>query len=198
MPFSSITFIFLFLPISLILFYILPYRGWRNAILVLSSLVFFAWSDPKHIHVLFISILINYLWGLFISKAKDQEAEKTAKTHLWIGIVLNLLLLGFYKYTGFFLDALNAVLPVTISNNQYGLPLGISFFTFSGISYILNTCDSEKHPTYHDQDQRISMLNDWRNLLKFLTKPAGLNGQYHTIKCTPNDKVPACAMPKTG
>ena len=145
MPFSSITFIFLFLPITLIAFYVLPRKGWRNLVLVLTSLVFFAWSDPTHIHILFISILINYLWGRFISSAQTQKAEKRAKTQMWIGILLNLGLLGFYKYTGFFLDILNSILPLSIDYTQKALPLGISFFTFSGISYILDIYN-EIHP----------------------------------------------------
>ncbi len=138
MPFSSITFIFLFLPITLIAFYVLPRKGWRNLVLVLTSLVFFAWSDPTHIHILFLSIIINYLWGRFIGRAQTQNATKKAKTQMWIGILLNLGLLGFYKYTGFFLEILNTVLPVSIDYTQKALPLGISFFTFSGISYILD------------------------------------------------------------
>ncbi|MDW7753951.1 MAG: MBOAT family O-acyltransferase [Brevefilum sp.] len=145
MPFSSITFIFLFLPITLIAFYVLPRKGWRNLVLVLTSLVFFAWSDPTHIHILFLSIIINYLWGCFIGKAQAQNATKSAKTQMWIGILLNLGLLGFYKYTGFFLDILNSVLPISIDYAQKALPLGISFFTFSGISYILDIYN-EIHP----------------------------------------------------
>jgi len=146
MPFSSITFIFLFLPISLILFYIIPRKGWRNVVLVSTSLVFFAWADPTHIHVLFISILINYFWGRLIGKAMDREAEKTAKTHLGIGVLLNVLILGFYKYTGFSLEILEAVFPITISNTGPTLPLGISFFTFSGISYILDIYNEVNPP----------------------------------------------------
>lgn len=138
MPFSSITFIFLFLPITLIAFYVLPRKGWRNLVLVLTSLVFFAWSDPTHIHILFLSIIINYLWGRFIGRAQTQNATKSAKTQMWIGILLNLGLLGFYKYTGFFLDILNSGLPTSIDYTQKALPLGISFFTFSGISYLLD------------------------------------------------------------
>lgn len=137
MPFSSITFIFLFLPITILLFYILRKSSWRNFVLVTTSLVFFAWSDPTHIHVLFLSILINYLWGKWIGQAIEKKNEKSAKVHMWIGVILNLGLLGFYKYTGFFIDILDAFLPVSISTTAKALPLGISFFTFSGISYIL-------------------------------------------------------------
>ncbi|HBH11610.1 MAG TPA: hypothetical protein DDX29_00580 [Clostridiales bacterium] len=146
MPFSSITFIFLFLPITLILYYALPRKRWRNLFLVLTSLFFFIWADPTHIHVLFASILINYFWGKFIGKAQNKEAEKTARTHKWVGVGLNLLLLGFYKYTGFFLDILEAILPLSFNYSQKALPLGISFFTFSGISYILDVYNQVNPP----------------------------------------------------
>jgi len=146
MPFSSITFIFIFLPIVLILFYILPRKGWRNLVLALSSFGFFAWADPTHIHVLLVSIILNYALGILLGKTQDNEKEKAAKTHMWIGVILNLLLLGFYKYTGFFLDTIEAILPVTINYTKRALPLGISFFTFSGISYILDIYNEVNRP----------------------------------------------------
>jgi len=146
MPFSSITFIFLFLPITLILYYVLPRKAWRNLLLALASFGFFAWADPTHIHVLFASILINYFWGIFVGKAWLKKAEKTARTHMWVGVGLNLLLLGFYKYTGFFLDILETVFPISIDYTQKALPLGVSFFTFSGISYILDVYNQDHSP----------------------------------------------------
>jgi alginate O-acetyltransferase complex protein AlgI len=145
-PFSSITFIFLFLPITLLLFYILPYRGWRNSILVASSLFFFGWSDPTSIHVLLLSIIINYSWGLIIDKANGGLSEGKAKQQLWIGVGLNLLLLGFYKYTGFFLEFFETLLPIAIPFTEPGLPLGISFFTFSGISYLVDIYNEANPP----------------------------------------------------
>jgi len=139
MPFSSITFIFIFLPICLILFYILPQRGWRNTILVLASLLFFGLADPTHIHVLLASILINYYWGRFIEKAHAKDHPNTARKQMWMGVILNLILLGFYKYTGFFLNTLEAFIPFTLHYSEPSLPIGISFFTFSGISYLVDT-----------------------------------------------------------
>ena len=145
MPFSSITFIFLFLPITLILFYILPKKGWRQTILVLTSLGFFAWSDPTHIHVLIISVLLNYFGGRIIGKNLEENSGRKVKIYLWVSVFLNLLLLGFYKYTGFFLNSIEAILPISIDYSQKALPLGISFFTFSGISYIIDVYN-EVHP----------------------------------------------------
>ena len=146
MPFSSITFIFVFLPVLLILFYLVPKRGWKNSILVLASLAFFGWSDPTHIHILLLSILINYAWGLFVGKALLKNSSKSARLYLWVGVGLNLLILGFYKYTGFFLSSLQAILPINISFQGQALPLGISFFTFSGISYIIDIYNEVNPP----------------------------------------------------
>lgn len=114
--------------------------------LVLTSLVFFGWADPTHIHILFLSILINYFWGRFIGNAQEQKAGKKAKIHMWTGVALNILLLGFYKYTGFVIESLAAVSPITVRFTQQGLPLGISFFTFSGISYILDIYNGVNPP----------------------------------------------------
>lgn len=139
MPFSSITFIFVFLPILLVLFYIIPKRGWKNTVIVLSSLAFFGWSDPTHIHVLLMSVVVNYLAGLLIGKSIEKQSTRLARAYMWIGVLVNLLFLLFYKYTGFILTSLEAVLPIKIAYQIQALPLGISFFTFSGISYILDT-----------------------------------------------------------
>lgn len=187
MPFSSITFIFLFLPGSLFLFYILPYKGWRNAILVLTSLFFFGWADPIHIHVLISSILINYFWGKLVGNAKDQNAEKSARTHMWIGITLNLLLLGFYKYTGFFLSAIESLLPVTIGYTQPSLPIGISFFTFSGISYLLDIYN-EENPAEKNMIRFTSYLIMFPKLLQGpITRFIEIKDDLHQPKVVPLD-----------
>jgi alginate O-acetyltransferase complex protein AlgI len=146
MPFSSITFIFLFLPLTLIFYYILPKKWWRNFLIVATSLIFFAWSDPTHIHILILSILINYIVGLKVGETQDQKKDQKTKTLMWIGVILNLLLLGFYKYTGFFFNIIEAILPITINYTDKAFPLGISFFTFSGISYILDIYNSVNPP----------------------------------------------------
>ena len=146
MPFSSITFIFLFLPLTLIFYYIIPQKWWRNLLIVGTSLVFFAWSDPTHLHVLILSILINFIVGLKVGKAHDQKKVQKTKTYMWIGVILNLLLLIFYKYTGFFFNIVEEILPITINYTEKALPLGISFFTFSGISYVLDVYNEVNPP----------------------------------------------------
>ena len=123
MPFSSITFIFLFLPITLILFYVLPKRAWQNTLLVILSFAFFAWSDPTHIHVLLLSILLNYFIGRKIGKVYSAKEEKSAKSLMWTGVILNLLLLGLYKYTGFFFDIIESVFSISINYSEPALPV---------------------------------------------------------------------------
>jgi alginate O-acetyltransferase complex protein AlgI len=146
MPFSSITFIFVFLPVLLLFFYVIPKRGWKNLVIVLASLAFFGWSDPTHLHVLLLSVVANYLIGLAVGKAIDKESSKLAKVYMWIGVGINLLLLAFYKYTGFFLTSFQAVFPINVAYQSQALPLGISFFTFSGISYILDIYNEVNPP----------------------------------------------------
>jgi len=146
MPFSSITFIFVFLPILLVLFYIIPKRGWKNLVIVGASLAFFGWSDPTHIHILLLSILVNYFVGLLLGKAIDKQSTKSSRIYMWIGVLINLFFLVFYKYTGFFLTSLQAVFPINITYQAQQLPLGISFFTFSGISYILDIYNEVNPP----------------------------------------------------
>ena len=146
MPFSSITFLFLFLPITLILYYVFPRKGWRGVVLVLTSLFFFIWADPTHIHVLLFSILINYLCGKLIGKAQSDKSTKIAKHRLWIGLGLNLIILGFYKYTGFSLKTIESIFNISISYSGPALPIGISFFTFSGISYLLDIYNDVNPP----------------------------------------------------
>lgn len=146
MPFSSITFIFVFLPILLVLFYIIPKRGWKNFVIVGASLAFFGWSDPTHIHILLLSILVNYFVGLLLGKAIDKQSTKSSRIYMWTGVLINLSFLVFYKYTGFFLTSLQAVFPIDIAYQAQQLPLGISFFTFSGISYILDIYNEVNPP----------------------------------------------------
>ncbi len=146
MPFSSITFIFVFLPILLILFYIIPQRGWKNIVIVGASLAFFGWSDPTHIHVLLLSVVVNYLAGRLIGRSIDKQSTRSARVYMWTGVLINILFLVFYKYTGFFLTSLQALIPIKIAYQSQALPLGISFFTFSGISYILDIYNEVNPP----------------------------------------------------
>lgn len=135
MLFSSIVFLFTFLPAVMILYYLLPVR-FRNVILLLASLVFYAWGEPVYLFLMLLSILFNYFSGLDI--ARNQQDKRAAKRSLVFNLIINLAVLGFFKYEGFVLDTLNGILPVHISYHALPLPIGISFYTFQILSYIID------------------------------------------------------------
>ena len=129
MVFSSQIFLFLFLPICLIFYYVLP-KLFRNAILLLFSIIFYAWGEVQYLWLIFFSILINYLLGILIAGRSKQRLILT------IGIVINLSLLLYYKYLGFFAGIFHIHLGENLKNIV--LPLGISFYTFHSISYLID------------------------------------------------------------
>ena len=135
MLFSSIVFLFTFLPAVVILYYLLPVR-FRNVILLLASLVFYAWGEPVYLFLMLLSILFNYFSGLDI--ARNLQDKRAAKRSLVFNLIINLAVLGFFKYEGFLLDTLNGILPVHISYHALPLPIGISFYTFQILSYIID------------------------------------------------------------
>ena len=135
MLFSSIVFLFSFLPAVMILYYLLPVR-FRNVILLLASLVFYAWGEPVYLFLMLLSILFNYFSGLDI--ARNLQDKRAAKRSLVFNLIINLAVLGFFKYEGFLLDTLNGILPVHISYHALPLPIGISFYTFQILSYIID------------------------------------------------------------
>lgn len=135
MLFSSIVFLFTFLPAVMILYYLLPVR-FRNVILLLASLVFYAWGEPVYLFLMLLSILFNYFSGLDI--ARNLQDKRAAKWSLVFNLIINLAVLGFFKYEGFVLDTLNGILPVHISYHALPLPIGISFYTFQILSYIID------------------------------------------------------------
>lgn len=135
MLFSSIVFLFTFLPIVLVLYYVVP-RNAKNIVLLLASLLFYAWGEPIYIFLMIFSILFNYISGLDI--ARNLEDPRAAKASLIFNVAVNLILLGFFKYEGFVLDSLNHLLPVDIPYRELALPIGISFYTFQILSYIID------------------------------------------------------------
>lgn len=135
MLFSSPIFLFLFLPITILLFYI-SYGKLKNSVLLLASLVFYAWGGVSYSSILIISILANYLFGLLIS------TEKHTKLILGLGVGVNLLILMIFKYADFFVMNLNELFTnlhlEPIKQPNILLPIGISFFTFQAISYLVD------------------------------------------------------------
>lgn len=143
MLFSSVTFLFIFLPVTLALYFIVPHK-FRNIIMLIASLIFYAWGEPVYIILMLLSILLNYVCGLDIYHKVDDPQK--ARRSLIFAVVCNLLLLGFFKYYGFVMDSLNAVLPVDIPYRELPLPIGISFYTFQALSYIIDVYRKEVRP----------------------------------------------------
>lgn len=133
MVFSSLVFLWLFLPLVLGLYY-LAKESYRNVLLLIVSLIFYAWGEPVYLTVMIFSILANYVCGMFIVSA-DGVKNKTA---LVIGIIINLALLGVFKYSGFVIDNINAVTGLNLAVKPLALPIGISFYTFQSLSYLVD------------------------------------------------------------
>ena len=135
MIFSSILFIFRFLPIALILYYITPQK-YKNLILTLLSLVFYSWGEGKYFLIMIASIIIDYTAGRLIYRYKNEIKKKTIV--LCISLVFNLGLLFFFKYFNFFIDNINNIFNLAIKGVKITLPLGISFYTFQTMSYSID------------------------------------------------------------
>lgn len=137
MTFNTILFVFTFLPLSLILYYIVPKR-FRNIPLVLLSLVFYAWGNPTYLILMVFSVLFNYVTGLQLDAYQQQERTTGAKVTMISAVVVNLLILGFFKYYGFLISTVNSITGLSLHAPDLPLPLGISFFTFSVLSYVFD------------------------------------------------------------
>ena len=133
MVFSSYIFLFFFLPITLLVYYLLPKRC-KNGWLLLVSILFYSWNAPKYTVVLFASILVNWAGAYLIGKTK----EKYKKRIIFVTISLNLAGLIYFKYMNFIIDNMEALSGREFAWNEVVLPLGISFFTFQGMSYVID------------------------------------------------------------
>lgn len=137
MLFSSNVFLFAFLPTVLAVYYLVP-RVLRNPVLFLVSLVFYGWGEPVYLLLMLAVILLNYGFGLWIWALRRKG--KGAKAVLAAGVAANLLLLGYFKYASFLMSAISTVIPglQRISVPQVELPIGISFYIFQSMSYIID------------------------------------------------------------
>ena len=137
MSFSTLFFLFVFLPVSLILYYVFP-KKLRNIPLVVLSLVFYAWGNPVYLILLLLSMAFNYVSGLQIAGYKEAGRTGFARAAMIIAVAANLLLLGYFKYFAFLLETLNLIPGLNLSAPELSLPLGLSFYTFTVLSYILD------------------------------------------------------------
>lgn len=135
MVFSNTLFLYLFIPINLILYYAVKNRKWKNFILIIFSLAFYAWGEPVWIFLLIFSSLVDYGHGLFIEK---HRGTKLAKIGLLSSICINLGLLITFKYSAFLYENLNTIFNLSLEIPKFSLPIGISFYTFQTLSYTVD------------------------------------------------------------
>lgn len=143
MSFTTIEFMFRFLPIFLIVYYVVPTR-YKNMILLIGSFVFYAWGQHFYLLLLLLSIVVNYTFGRLIGERRAQK-----KPLLILGLIYNFGLLVFFKYTNFFIENINALLTAThiqIPTISVVMPLGISFYTFQVVSYLVDVYRGEQRP----------------------------------------------------
>lgn len=142
MLFSSIAFLFYFLPISLLLYYGVSFsKSLKNIVLMMLSLVFYAWGEPRYVFVMIISILLNYILGVLIDKFRRKK--DVAKNIVVLSIVLNLGILFVFKYLGFLVRTINEMQQYKFTIPSISLPIGISFFTLRAISYVVDVYKKE-------------------------------------------------------
>ena len=140
MVFSSTVFLFLFLPVTLIIYYVINKKV-RNLWLLLVSVIFFAWSQPNYLWIIITSIIVNYFSALFISRAKNIRFKKFI---LIFSILANVGLLYYFKYFNFTIDIINKIFNTAFDFGKIVLPIGISFFTFQGLSYVIDVYKDNK------------------------------------------------------
>lgn len=150
MVFSSTIFLCVYLPLVLLGYYICPKKG-KNLFLLIVSLIFYAWGEPKYVFLMIFSILVNYVFGLLMDK--HRENKKRLKLMLVISIIIDLGLLSVFKYTDFIITNINSVFGAGFDLLNIALPIGISFYTFQAMSYTIDV--------YRD-DVRVQ-----RNLIDF-------------------------------
>lgn len=141
MLFSGIPFLYYFLPVSVLVYFLLPQRS-RNSVLLLFSLIFYAWGEPRYLALMIFSILLAYGGGLLLGRLHGWRRSAC----LWCLNGVLLALLGWFKYAVFFLDSFHAVTGLPVPALQIALPVGISFYTFQIISYLVDVCRGDVLP----------------------------------------------------
>lgn len=135
MLFSSIVFLFYFLPIVLLVYFIVPKKA-KNVVLLIASIFFYSWGEPIYVILMIFSAIFNYFMAIDIGRAKVHQ--QSGKSTLIFTVVINLFILSFFKYYGFLMDTVNDVLGTDIHYTALALPIGISFYTFQALSYIFD------------------------------------------------------------
>lgn len=134
MVFSSMLFIWVFLPINIIAYYLVTDK-YKNYLLLLSSFIFYSWGNPSYIFLMLLVILINYIFGI---KIDESRSKRNSKLLLIVCIVINIMILSYFKYYNFVCDILYNTIGFKIKTIDVILPIGISFYTFQAISYVVD------------------------------------------------------------
>ena len=181
MLFSSLVFLWYFLPAVFLLYFITKNLHIRNGVLLAASLFFYAWGEPKYVILMLVSIGLNYFFGLWIGRMQSKHRMRLAVTTC---VFLNLLLLGYFKYFNFAVEIANSLLSRfaggahTLSFREIALPVGISFYTFQALSYVVDvyrgTIQAQKNifhlalyisffPAHRGTDRQVSrcLRTDW-------------------------------------
>ena len=145
MVFSSVVFLYIFLPIMLLIYFIVP-KKFKNAVMILASLIFFAWGEIRYIFIMLVLAVMDFWCGKNITKYKNNKKKK--RIYLWINIIVNLGILFFFKYADFIIENINNITRLNLPLLNIPLPIGVSFNTFQSLSYVIDvyrgTVDSEK------------------------------------------------------
>lgn len=137
MVFSSLLFLFRFLPIVLLTYYLMPKR-FHNLVLFLASLFFYAWGEPVYVVLILFSTLVDYFAGRVVAYCKENGKNRGAAVAVLFSVVVNISLLGFFKYADFFLQTVHRMTGLTVAKLNLALPIGISFYTFQTMSYTID------------------------------------------------------------
>ena len=133
MVFSSFTFLFIFLPLVLLTYFLAKKRQYRNIVLLIFSLIFYAWGEPVYVLLMLLSIIVNYLIAL-----KIERNKKGKNKWMIIDVIFNLGIIGFFKYGNFIIQNINSIFHSNIGDMNLALPIGISFYTFQVLSYVID------------------------------------------------------------
>lgn len=170
MVFSSLSFLLLFFPLTYILYLIIPNWKYRNGLLIAASLIFYAWGEPVYVMLLLLSVLCNWLLALALAKKERGRKAITA-----LAVILNIGLLVVFKYSGFLVGTVNDLFSLSLPVPDIRLPIGISFFTFQTLSYVIDV--------YRDKDSVQAEFPDLLLYISFFPQLiAGPIVKYHDIK----------------
>ena len=136
MVFSSLEFMFLYFPVVLLLYFVTPLK-WRNVTLFVTSLIFYGWGEPMYVFLMLATITVDYFFGWMVGKYRESN-RKRARAYMIAAIVINLAILGFFKYANLVVDTVTALTGVTLTHIDVPLPVGISFYTFQALSYVID------------------------------------------------------------